>query len=189
VVASQNIKTRLSRIYLLAALLILFLLSGCMENTKAPATQPAPTTAPSTTIEKISSELEMLSAAGWSELATQLGRPKTTAVLWYHLRTRFAVAPKIVFGKPNKLDTAIAILAENETSEIPTVSIKRVEYYVIDPTTPKIIDDFNYGDMFDDPGNNYLYDRFRLTKEDMEAIQQWMERTGVNIEYTEFTKK
>lgn len=172
------------------------LVSGCLEGIKkieGVTPTPGVTTQSSlggeTTIEKVSDELDMLRGAGWSELATQLGRPKATAVLWYHLRTRFAVAPKVVFGKPNKLETAIAILAENKTSKLPTVTIKGVEYYLVNPTTPEIIDSFNYGDMFDDPGNNYLYDRFRLTQEDMEAIQHWMQRTGVSIEYTEFTEK
>ena len=40
--------------------------------------------------------------------------------------------------------------------------IKGVDYYLIDPTVPEIVTAFKYGDIFDDPGNNYLRGHFRL---------------------------
>jgi len=138
-----------------------------------------------TGIEGVSDELERLRSNGWSDLAYELGRSKTTTVLWYHLRTSCAVDPKVVFGSPRKLDSAVAIQAD-ASNTFPTITIKGVDYYVIDPTVPEIVTEFKYGDIFDDPGNNYLRGHFRLDQEDLDQIEEWMTKTGVRVEYTDF---
>ncbi len=138
-----------------------------------------------TGIEGVSGELDTLRSNGWNRLAGELGRSKTTTVLWYHLRTRGAVDPKVVFGSPRKLDSAVAIQA-GESNTFPTIEIKGVDYYIIDPTVPEIVREFKYGDMFDDPGNNYLASNFRLDQADIDEIEQWMKETGVSIDYTDF---
>ena len=62
------------------------------------------------TIERISDEMDMLRSKGWGELSGQLGRAKTTTLIWYHIKKNYNIDTKIVFGNPNKLDSSIAIL-------------------------------------------------------------------------------
>lgn len=138
-----------------------------------------------TGIEGVYSELDTLKSNGWNNLAAGLGRSKTTTVLWYHLRTSCVVDPKVVFGSSKKLDSAIGIQA-GERNTFPTITIKGVDYYIIDPTVPELVTEFKYGDMFDDPGNNCLASHFRLDQEDMDRIEKWMMKTGVRVEYTDF---
>ena len=157
-----------SLVFLLGAAL----LSGCVgvedasvRSKPAPASgalNNSPAGEARTGIEGVSDELERLRSNGWSDLAYELGRSKTTTVLWYHLRTRCAVDPKVVFGSPRKLDSAVAIQADERGETFPTITIKGVDYYLIDPTVPEIVTEFKYGDIFDDPGNNYLASHFRL---------------------------
>ncbi|MHC1572093.1 MAG: hypothetical protein ACXQTM_06605 [Methanosarcinales archaeon] len=93
-----------SLVFLLAAAL----LSGCLgvedasvRSKPAPASgalNHSPAGEARTGIEGVSDKLERLkNRKGWSDLAYELGRSKTTTVLWYHLRTRSAVDPKVVF--------------------------------------------------------------------------------------------
>lgn len=120
-----------------------------------------------------------------------MGRPKAAALLWYHLRTSYGIDPKLLFGSPNKLDSAIAIQVKNESDALPRVKIKGAEYYVINPIVPEFIGEFKYGDMFDDPGggNNYLAGNFRLRQEDVDRVEKWMKETGARIEYSDFPGK
>jgi hypothetical protein len=138
-------------------------------------------------IMNVSGELNNLSLKGWTKLAEHIGRPRATTLLWYHLKATYDIDAKIVFGSPNELDTAIAVKEPSwgDTS-FPTVNIKGLRYYIIDPMVPSIVSDFNYGDMFDDPGRTYLpYNYFRLFPEDIDAIEQWTKETGVDIRYTD----
>ena len=89
---------------------------------------------------------------------------------------------------PGKLDSAVAIQADERSETFPTITIKGVDYYLIDPTVPEIVAAFKYGDIFDDPGNNYLASHFRLDQEDLERIEEWMKETGVSIEYTDLQR-
>jgi len=162
---------RLVKLSSLVFLLGAALLSGCLgvedasvRSMPAPVSEAlnhSPAGEARTGIEGVSDELERLRSNGWSDLAYELGRSKTTTVLWYHLRTRCVVDPKVVFGSPRKLDSAVAIQAD-ASNTFPTITIKGVDYYLIDPTVPEIVTAFKYGDIFDDPGNNYLASHFRL---------------------------
>ncbi len=138
-------------------------------------------------IENISGGLNYLSSKGWTELAEHIGRPRATTLLLYHLRTTYDIDSKIVFGSPKELDTAVAIKESSwGDTPFPTVDIKGVRYYIIDPMAPAIISDFEYGDMFDEPGETYLqYNYFRLFPEDIDAVKQWTRKTGVDIRYTD----
>jgi len=98
----------------------------------------------------------------------------------------------MVFGNPNKLNSAIAIMvSKGGESDFPKIRIKGEEYYIIDPKTPAIVGEFKYGDMFDDPGgsNNFLASNFRLQQKDLDKIKQWVRESGVTIRYSDFPVK
>jgi hypothetical protein len=143
-------------------LILIILLSGCLEQKSTPETdssreqdmhkQAQKEAVKTITIERISDEMDMLRSKGWGELSGQLGRAKTTTLLWYHIKKNYNIDTKIVFGNPNKLDSSIAILlSKGGESTLPKISIKGDEYYVINPNTPGIINEFKYGYVFDDP--------------------------------------
>jgi hypothetical protein len=179
---------------------IIVLLSGCLEQKSVPETEslseqvlhtPVQTSVKTIPIERISDELDMLRSKGWGELSGQLGRTKTTTLLWYHIKSNYNIDTRIVFGSPNKLDSSIAILAsKGGESSLPKVIIKGDEYYVINPSTPGIISEFNYGYLFNDPrgADNYLGGSFSLGKQDNERIEQWMIQNGVKVSYTDLKK-
>lgn len=186
-------------VFIILISIIIILISGCLQDKSAARAQKDQGSQISANaesvqkkaIEKVSDELSVLNSKDWAKLAVQLGRPRTTALLWYHLKTTYSVDTKVVFGNPKKLDAAIAIMeSTGGTSQFPTTSIKGIKYYIIDPTIPAIIGEFKYGDVFDDPGNTYLsYNYFRLFPEDIEFVKQWVKDTGVNIRYTDFPVK
>lgn len=196
---SVNERTAATAVFIIFISIIMILISGCLQDKSAAETQNEQGSQISANaeavqkkaIEKVSDELNVLNSKDWAKLAVQLGRPRTTALLWYHLKTTYSVDTKVVFGNPKKLDAAIAIMeSTGGTSQLPTTSIKGVKYYIIDPTIPAIIGEFKYGDVFDDPGNTYLsYNYFRLFPEDIEFVKQWVKDTGVNIRYTDFPVK
>jgi hypothetical protein len=139
-------------------------------------------------IEHISDEMDMLNSKDWSKLSGELGRTKTTTLLWYHIKSNYNIDTRIVFGNPNKLDSCIAILAsKGGVSSLPKVIIKGDEYYVINPSTPGIINEFNYGLLFYDPrgADNFLGGSFTLGKQDNERIEHWMAQSGVKVSYTD----
>ncbi len=183
---------------ILIILLIIFM-SGCLSDksaTGAPNTQTLQSQAQTGTviqkapIEQVSDELKMLNSKEWGKLAAQLGRPRATTLLWYHLKSTYSIDTKVVFGYPNKLNSALAIaVSTGGESSIPTITIKGIKYYIIDPTVPTFIGDFKYGDMFDDPGNHYLFGNFRLNTDDTAIVEQWIGETGVQIKYTDFPAK
>ena len=179
-------------------LTMIVLLSGCLEQKSNPKTeslseqvlQTPVQTEPvkAILIERISNELDMFRSKGWGELSGQLGRTKTTTLLWYHIKSNYNIDTRIVFGNPNKLDSSIAILSsKGGESSLPKVIIKGDEYYVINPSTPGIINEFNYGYIFNDPrsADNYLGGSFSLGKQDNEIIEQWMAQSGVKVSYTD----
>jgi len=181
---------------------IIILLSGCLEEKALPETAPSSEqdmqkgvqtpTVKAIAIERISDEMDMLNAKGWSKLSGQLGRTKTTTLLWYHIKSNYNIDTKIVFGNPNKLDSSIAILAsKGGESSLPKVIIKGDEYYVINPSTPGIISEFNYGYVFNDPrgADNYLGGSFSMGKQDNERIEEWMAQSGVKVSYTDLKTK
>ncbi len=141
-----------------------------------------------TTMDKVSGELGMLKSKGWSNLASDLKRPRATTLLWYHLKKLTGFEPKVVFGNANKLETAIAIpLRMGGDSSFPVIRIKGVDYYVIDPVTPEIIGEFDYGYVYDDPGSVMpgFFNDFRLNTDDLTIVEQWMSDTGVSLSYTD----
>jgi hypothetical protein len=142
-------------------------------------------------MENVSDGLNNLSSKGWTELAEHIGRPRATTLLLSHLKTTYDIDAKIVFGSPKELDTAIAVREPSwGDTTFPTVKIKGVKYYIIDPMTPAIVSDFKYGDMFDDPRKTYVpYNYFRLFPEDIDAVKQWTRETGVNIRYTDIISR
>lgn len=179
---------------------IIILLSGCLEQKSLPETAPSSEqheqvqtpTVKTIAIERISDEMDMLNSKGWSNLSGELGRTKTTTLLWYHIKSNYNIDTKIVFGNPNKLDSCIAIVAsKGGESSLPKVIIKGDEYYVINPSTPGIISEFNYGYIFNDPrgADNYLGGSFSLGKQDNERIEQWMAQSGVKVTYTDLKKE
>jgi hypothetical protein len=177
---------------------IFILLSGCLEQKSLPETTPSPEqdiqkvvqtpTIKTIAIEHISDEMDMLNSKDWSKLSGELGRTKTTTLLWYHIKSNYNIDTRIVFGNPNKLDSCIAILAsKGGVSSLPKVIIKGDEYYVINPSTPGIINEFNYGLLFYDPrgADNFLGGSFTLGKQDNERIEHWMAQSGVKVSYTD----
>ena len=131
----------------------------------------------------------MLKSKNWNDLASQIGRPRATTLLWYHLKKTYNIDTKVVFGSPNKLDSSVAIIYNGENK--PHIKIKGVNYYIIDPMVPEFLVEFNYGDMFDDPGvnSNYLVNNFRLNKEDFDSIKEWIRDKGIEIEYSDLEIK
>jgi hypothetical protein len=157
------------------------------QQTSAP-TQNNETVLPKTTMDKVSSELSMLNSKGWGTLAEQLKRPRTTALLWYHLKKTIGFEPRVVMGKADQLNTALAIPVKmGGTSAFPIINIKDVDYYIIDPVTPGIIGEFDYFYVVSDPGSvpDGLFYAFRLNTDDLAIVEQWMSETGVNLRYTD----
>lgn len=142
-------------------------------------------------IERVAHNLETLNEKGWNRISTRLGRTKTTTLLWYHIKTSHNIDTKMVFGNPNKLNTAIAIMeSKGGNSTFPKINIKGDNFYIIDPTIPQIIDKFSYGYVFDDPSSNYIsFSDFRLDTEDNEFILKWIDETGVDLKYSDFPYK
>ena len=180
---------------------IIILISGCLEQKSLQEKTSSPeqdiqkvvqtATVKTITIERISDEMNMLNLKGWSKLSGELGRTKTTTLLWYHIKSNYNIDTRIVFGSPNKLDTCIAILASlGGESSLPKIVIKGDEYYIINPITPGIINEFNYGYVFNDPrgADNYLGGSFSLAKQDNEKIEQWITQSGITVTYTDFKK-
>ncbi len=130
----------------------------------------------------------MLKSKGWSRLASDLKRPRATTLLWYHLKKLVGFEPKVIFGNANKLETALAIpLKMGGDSSFPLIKIKGVDYYIIDPVTPEIIGDFDYGYVYDDPGSVMpgFFNDFRLNTDDLAIVELWMSETGVSLSYTD----
>ncbi|VVB89498.1 Uncharacterised protein [uncultured archaeon] len=172
------------------------LTGGCFQE-KASSLQDGVPTVPKTTetvlakttIEKVSSELSMLRSKEWVTLSSELKRPRTTTLLWYHLKKLTGFEPKVVFGNTDKLKTALAIPVKmGGESTFPKMKIKGVEYYIIDPMTPEIIGEFDYGYVYDDPGSVMpgFFNDFRFNTDDVASVKQWMSETGVNLSYTDF---
>jgi len=179
------------------------LIDGCLQQKPVDVEQNNPLDTPSITpsktdtyysqipIERIAHNMVMLKENGWDRMSSELGRTKTTTLLWYHIKKSQNIDTKMVFGQPNKLNTAIAIMeSKGGESTFPKVKIKGDNYYIIDPMTPEIIGTFNYGLVFDDPASNYIaVNEFRLDTKDNEFILHWIDETGMNLTYTDFPYK
>ncbi len=172
-------------------------ISGCLqekpasarENQTTPDAKTSETALLRTTMDKVSFELDMLNSKGWNTLKSDLTRPRMTTLLWYHLKKLIGFEPKIVFGNSNKLNTAIAIPVKmGGNSTFPKIKIKNVDYYIIDPMTPEIVSEFDYGYVFDDPGSVMpgFFNDFRFNTDDIAFVEQWMSETGVTLSYTDF---
>ena len=187
----------ITRCLIMSIIIIFIFISGCLQNEKAAGASdtlatPTQTPIPATVIEKISNELELLNSKGWSDLEKQLGRTRSTTLLWYHLKKLGGFEPKIVFGNPDKLKTAIAIpLKIGGETTLPKIKIKGVEYYIIDPITPAIISEFEYGYIFHDPGSvpPGFFNDFRFNTDDIAIVEKWIKDTGINLSYTDFPIK
>ena len=179
---------------------IIVLMSGCLEQRSVQGKElsneqdlhsPVQTQSVKTiTIERISDELDMLNSNGWGELSGQLGRTKTTTLLWYHIKKNYNIETNIVFGNPNKLESSIAILVSiGGESPLPKINIKGEDYYIINPSTPGIITEFKFGSVYDNPrgADNFLQGYFALKKPDHDLIEQWMQKSGVTVTYSDFT--
>ncbi len=183
-----------------ALVIMLFvLISGCVQDKQVAAATdsriiPTPTRSslPGTMIEKISNELGMLNSNGWNDLEKRLGRTRSTTLLWYHLKKFAGFEPKVVFGNQDKLKTALAIPVKmGGNATLPVIRIKGVDYYIIDPVTPAIVGEFDYGYIYDDPGSvpPGFFNNFRLNTDDIAIVEQWMRDTGVSLSYTDFSGK
>ncbi|MDD5617314.1 MAG: hypothetical protein PHH85_14045 [Candidatus Methanoperedens sp.] len=177
-------------------LLMIVSMAGCLQEKPVSeqdqvSTSPkiTETMLPKTTMDKVSNELKMLKSKGWSTLATDLGRPRTTTLLWYHLKKLIGFEPKVVFGNANKLNAAIGIpIKMGGDSSVPKIKIKGVDYYIIDPMIPEIVSEFDYGYVYDDPGSvmQGFFNNFRLNTDDVALVEMWMSETGVTLSYTDF---
>ena len=177
-------------------LLMIILMGGCLQEKQVPEQDQTPTNPkisetalPKTTMDKVSNELNMLNSKGWSTLASDLGRPRTTTLLWYHMKKLIGFEPKVVFGNADKLNTAIAIPVKmGGDSTFSKIKIKGVDYYVIDPVMPEIVSAFDYGYIYDDPGSVMpgFFNNFRFNTDDVALIEMWMSETGVSLSYTDF---
>ena len=107
----------------LAILILVILMSGCIDNidkhktsinTTIPTSENIKIPEDKSSIEKISGELELLKSKNWNDLASQIGRPRATTLLWYHLKKTYNIDTKVVFGSPNKLDSSVAIIYNGE---------------------------------------------------------------------------
>jgi hypothetical protein len=185
-------------LYSMLLVLTIISVSGCIQDKvqeKTPDIQkilPEPTEIiPRTAIENVSNELDLLKSKGWDKIASQLGRTKTTTILWYHLKKTYNIDTKMVFGNPNKLNTVIAIpLSSGGNSTIPKVKIKGDDYYIIQPIALAFISEFSYGYIFDDPSSNYLdYNSFRLTTNDIDFLKKWISETGFDLKYKDVTMR
>jgi len=176
--------------------LMIVSMAGCLQEKPVPEQDQVSTTPkitetapPKTTMDKVSNELNMLNSKGWSTLATDLGRPRTTTLLWYHLKKLIGFEPKVVFGNADKLHTAVAIPVKmGGDSTFSKIKIKGVDYYVIDPVMPGIVSAFDYGYVYDDPGSVMpgFFNNFRFNTDDVSLVQIWMSETGVSLSYTDF---
>jgi hypothetical protein len=178
-------------------------INGCLQQKPASEVLNNPIQTPTVThsetdtfysdkpIERIAHEMATLKEKGWDRISSHLGRTKTTTLLWYHIKKSQNIDTKMVFGNPNKLNTVIAIMeSKGEESAFPKVKIKGDNYYIIDPMTPGIMDNFSYGLVFDDPASNYIaVNEFRLDKKDNEFILNWINETGVDLTYSDFPYK
>jgi len=177
-------------------LLMIVLMAGCLQEKQVPeqeksSTSPkiTETALPKTTMDKVSNELKMLNSKGWSTLASDLGRPRTTTLLWYHLKKLIGFEPKVVFGNSDKLKTALAIPVKmGGDSTFSKIRIKGVDYYVIDPVIPEIVSAFDYSYIYDDPGSVMpgFFNNFRFNTDDVALVEMWMSETGVSLSYTDF---
>ncbi len=189
--------------FLFAGIIILFfiivaLMAGLLQGTPAAsplheqqtsATSQKNEIVPKTTMDIVSDELSMLKSNDWGKLAADLKRPRTTTLLWYHLKKLIGFEPKVVFGNANKLNTALAIPVKmGGNSSYPVIKIKNVDYYIIDPVTPEIVSEFDYGYIFDDPGSVMpgFFNDFRFNTDDVALVEMWMSETGVKLSYTDF---
>jgi len=180
-------------------LIIVALMAGLLQRKPVASSQEGQKTVvtpqknetilPKTAIDKVSNELSMLNSKGWGTLASDLKRPRTTTLLWYHLKKLIGFEPKVVFGNANKLNTAIAIPVKmGGKSTFPIINIKGVDYYIIDPVTPEIVGEYDYGYIFDDPGSVMpgFFNDFRFNTDDVALVEIWMSETGVKLSYTDF---
>ncbi len=102
-VSGKMKKSAIEEVVVILVLTATVLMSGCIQDkpaTAAPDDQKLVTSAPTenipgTTIERVSNELDMLNSKGWNRLAVQLNRPRTTTLLWYHLKKTIGFEPKI----------------------------------------------------------------------------------------------
>lgn len=190
--------------FFFAGIIILFfimvaLMAGLLQQTPASSSNQEQQTSatsqinetilPKTTMDKVSGELSMLNSKGWGKLASDLKRPRTTTLLWYHLKKLIGFEPKVVFGNANKLNTALAIPVKmGGNSTFPIINIKGIDYYIIDPVTPEIVGEFDYGYIFDDPGSVMpgFFNDFRFNTDDVALVEIWMSETGVKLSYTDF---
>ncbi len=177
--------------------IMIVVMSGCLqekpasarENQTTPDAKTSEAALLKTTMDKVSNELDMLNTNGWNTLKSDLTRPRMTTLLWYHLKKLIGFEPKIVFGNTNKLNTAIAIPVKmGGESSFPKIKIKNVDYYIIDPMTPELVSEFDYGYVFDDPGSVMpgFFNDFRFNTDDIAIVEQWMSETGVTLSYTDF---
>lgn len=177
-------------------LLMIISMAGCLQEKQVPEQEKSSnspklteTALPKTTMDKVSNELNMLNSKGWSTLASDLGRPRTTTLLWYHLKKLISFEPKVVFGNADKLKTALAIPVKmGGESTYSKIKIKGVDYYVIDPTIPGIVSSFDYGYIYDDPGSVMpgFFNNFRFNTDDIALVEIWVSETGVSLSYTDF---
>ncbi len=189
----QFIFTGVIVLFFIIAILIGGLLQDKPASSKPDQTSTPPKTIetppPKTTIEKVSDELEMLKSKGWGTLASDLKRPRTTNLLWYHLKKLTGFEPKVVLGNADKLNCALAIPVKmGGNSSYPRIKIKEVDYYIIDPEIPEIVSEFDYGVIYSDPGSVLpgLFPYFRFNTDDLALVQMWKSETGVNLSYSDF---
>lgn len=177
--------------------IIVILMSGLLQE-KSDSSMPDQTSTtlktietppPKTTMEIVSDELEMLKSKGWGTLASDLKRPRTTNLLWYHLKKLIGFEPKVVLGNADRLNCALAIPVKmGGNSSFPRIKIKGVDYYIIDPVIPEIVSEFDYGYVYDDPGSVMpgFFPYFRFNTDDFALVEMWMSETGVNLSYSDF---
>lgn len=187
--------------FLIAGVIVLLfmiavLMSGLLQEKSASSGPDQMSTAktieippPKTTMETVSDELEMLKSNDWGALASDLKRPRTTNLLWYHLKKLIGFEPKVVLGNADRLNCALAIPVKmGGNSSFPRIKIKGVDYYIIDPVIPQIVSEFDYGYVYDDPGSVMpgFFPYFRFNTDDFALVEMWMSETGVNLSYSDF---
>ena len=194
--ATENQKHLIFKGAIVLFLFMIVLMVGCLQEKPVPEQGQTPTipkitetALPKTTMDKVSNELSMLNSKGWSTLASDLGRPRTTTLLWYHLKKLIGFEPKVVFGNSDKLNTALAIPVKmGGDSTYYKIKIKGADYYVIDPMIPGIVSAFDYGYIYDDPGSVMpgFFNNFRFNTDDVTLVEIWMSENGVSLSYTDF---
>jgi hypothetical protein len=106
----------------------------------------------------------------------------------HHLKKNIGFEPRVVMGKADQLNTALAIPVKmGGNSKFPIINIKDVDYYIIDPVTPEIVGEFDYYYVVSDPGSvpDGYFNTFRLNTDDLAIVEQWMSETGVSLKYTD----